>query len=164
MRYLFELRILGLFKWDISWVEINDSFNGPFLEFMKSLLNLQDWLRLLLNAVIKLCIILLNGFYALCFIMIEFFKVVLFFRLYILYKISQSSGNLLVSLMIRYYCRECTFILVLSFMNLETLLAKRECALLLIRIKSYWENKNVGWVESYGSNNVGSFLAQILID
>lgn len=147
MRYLFEIRILRLFKWDISRVEINDSFNGPFLEFIKSLLNLQDWWRLFLNTVVKLCIILFNGFYALCFIMVEFFKVVLFCRLYILYKFSQSTGNLLVSLMVRYYCRECAFIFVLLFMNFETLLAKGKCALLLIRIKLLREQKcKMGWV------------------
>lgn len=137
MRYLFELRILRLFKLDISGVEINYSFDGPFLQFMESLLNLQEWWRLLLNTVVIMFIIFLNSFYTLCFIMIEFFQVFLFGRLHILYKISQSTGNLLVSLMVRYYCWRCAFIFVLLLMDFETLLTKRESALLLISKKRY---------------------------
>ena len=164
MRNLFEFRILRLFKWDISRVEINYSFDGPFLQFMESLLNLQEWWRLLLNTAVIMCIIFLNSFYALCFIMIEFFQVFLFGRLHILYEIIQSTGNLLVGLMVRYYCWRCVFIFVLLLMDFETLLTKRECALLLISKEMYWENKNVRWVESCGSNSVDSFLAQIFID
>lgn len=131
---------------------------------MESLLNLQEWWRLFFNAVVIMCIIFLNSFYALCFIMIEFFQVILFGRLYILYETIQSTGNLLVSLMVRYYCRRCVFIFVLLLMDFETLLTKRECALLFISKERYWENRNAKWVGSYGSNSVDSFLAQIFID
>lgn len=117
-RYLFELRILRLFKWDISRIIINNSFDGPFLQFMKSLLNLRNWWRLFLDFILKLCIILFDSFDSLCFILIEFFKVVLFGRLDILYKISQCIENLLISLMIRYNWRWCIFILMLLLMNL----------------------------------------------